>query len=241
MNVNELNPSNILFKKEPLILYKGNYELDIEKLRFLLKPTCTCQQNTKICLTLKKSHDYSVRILKNSTSEKVYTIKRKRFENTQFVCNPFNIIRRGFRQKIISYSIYGATENVIDRLKKLARSAKKYFPEWIIRVYHDGSISKKNICELECLLDGSELLDNVDFCDVRQLTFKALNISSLFPPFWRWLTIGDHSVEAFLSRDIDSCIGKREQLTINEWLSSKYFLHSLRGKHRIFFKVIKKV
>ena len=77
-------------------------------------------------------------------------------------------------------------------------------------------------------IDGE--LYNIDFCNINELTFETMNVKHIPDIFWRWLPIVEIFIDAFLSRDFNSCLGKREALVVNEWLETKHIFHSLRGK-----------
>ena len=64
------------------------------------------------------------------------------------------------------------------------------------RFYHNNSLNKSIICELECLRDNDSnvLLDNVDFCDISEIPLVNFNIDFMIERFWRWLPIGDDFV-----------------------------------------------
>lgn len=110
---------------------------------------------------------------------------------------------------------------------------KKFYPDWIIRVYHDSSILDDIKCELECLKDDQQkLFDNIDFCDIENLQstrINSWNANYTHSMMWRWFPIGDHLVDAFISRDTDSIIIQREIDSVNVWLSSDKYGHIMRG------------
>ena len=213
----------------------AKYNLNMDKTRFLIESECICKEENNICLKLNSNDTYTISITQNRNQSKQYVMDKEEFEYSNMTCDPFNVLRRGMHQKVISYSIYN-DENEYNNFDKnhlisLMKSAKKYFPDWVIRIYHNGTISKSDICELECLADEktNTLFDNVDFCDINRLTFESMDIKHLTPSFWRWLTVGDAFVDIFLSRDFDSCIGEREFLAVDEWLKENTLFHIMRG------------
>ena len=111
------------------------------------------------------------------------------------------------------------------------RAAKLFYPDWVIRVHHNGCLDQRLVCEVECLVDGhGNLYDNLQFCDVRALPAEAVDVARLPYTFWKWLPMGDLFVGTFLSRDWEACIGNREAVAVNEWLNTKYLFHTMRGK-----------
>ncbi len=111
-------------------------------------------------------------------------------------------------------------------------SAKKFYPDWTIRIYHDDSIDHSIICDLECIKDEKEdYLNNIDFCDVKKIPKTldtSVDYSYMLRMVWRWLPIGDQFVDVFISRDTDSCIFEREVSAVNDWLSSETLFHVMR-------------
>ena len=212
------------------------YGQHINRLREFLESECVCKEEYNVCLSLNANDTYTISVNQDSNQTTRYNLNEDVFFYSNIACDPFNVLRRGMHQKVISYSIYN-DENEYNNFDKnhlisLMKSAKKYFPDWVIRIYHNGTISKSDICELECLADEktNTLFDNVDFCDINRLTFESMDIKHLTPSFWRWLTVGDAFVDIFLSRDFDSCIGEREFLAVEEWLKQNTLFHIMRGK-----------
>lgn len=131
----------------------------------------------------------------------------------------------------------------------LIKLVRKYYSGWIIRIYHDSSILNDIKCELECLKDDEQnIFDNIDFCDVEKLPIvnsknnisnnlwndsniknNSWNANYTHSMIWRWFPIGDHLVEAFMSRDSDSLITQREIDSVNVWFNSGKYGHIMRG------------
>ncbi len=135
--------------------------------------------------------------------------------------------------KISSFFINKGKDNFYtDSLDINIRSAKRLYPGWTIRIYHDDSIDNSIICNLECSTDDHEVpLDNVDFCDIKQIPLNpqtTLDFSYILPMVWRWLPVGDMFVDLFISRDSDSCIFEREVSAVDEWLARNTLFHVMR-------------
>lgn len=183
---------------------------------------------------------YSIRVVNKSKNSinYAYNITFEQANELSFTCDAYNVLKRGFKQKVISYSLFGTGRNYYDKLKSLAKQVEKFYPGWIIRVYYDQSIDKSIICQVECEKDeNGELLDNADFCNVNKISLKLnksekssiLNGAYLDGTKWRWLPIGDSFVDVFSSRDIDSFIIQREVDSVNAWLNSEKDGHIMRG------------
>ena len=196
--------------------------------------SCQCRKND---LVLLKNVDEFIEIdVTGQNSSKFYKIHNKKIESSNMACDPFKVLRRGPNQKVIGYSVYGKKKIYYRYLKSIIKHVKQYYPDWTIRVYHDNETENSLICELECLKDNdNQLYDNIDFCNIEELAFQNLNLNYMIPTFWRWLPIGDHFVDAFQSRDSDSCIIEREVNAVNEWLKSNYSFHIMRG---LIFKIV---
>ena len=109
------------------------------------------------------------------------------------------------------------------------------YPGWLMRIYHDNTINKSIICEVECLKDqtSGQLIDNTDFCNVEQIPSNnsIWDGSYMHAMYWRWLPIGDHFVDIFSSRDSDSYILQREIDSVNSWMNSTKAGHIMRDHY----------
>ena len=208
----------------------ANYNMRVDMIRRLLDSECTCHAEKSICLRIEANDDYNITISDSGLDSISYKMSRNEFEHSNMACHPYSVLRRGLGQKIIAYSIANNPFNAT-HLKSLIQLGKKYFPAWTIRIYHNGTISKAIQCEFECLIDrtSGKLYDNIDFCNINELTYVAMDATNLEPSAWRWLPVGDLFVDYFLSRDFDSCPGEREYLAVNEWLQSNNLFHIIRG------------
>ena len=157
-----------------------------------------------------------------------------------FTCDLYNVLRRGYGQKVVSYSLYGSNPIYYTEIKKISQQVAKYFPDWIIRIHYDDTLNKSIICEYECLKDDvtGKYVDNIDFCNINQIPFgnplKTWNAQYMHSMKWRFLPIGDPFVDIFMSRDLDSWIIDREVEAVKEWLNSNTLFHIMRGCLRSF-------
>jgi len=206
--------------------------------KIIYKPNCNCKHDY---VELVKQHDrYIVRLINTDKYliNYAYNISLKHAKELNFTCDMYNVLKRGKNQKVISYSLFGTGRNYYDKLKKLTKQVKKFFPDWNIRVYYDNSIDKSIICEVECEKDElGKLLDNTDFCYVNKINLKLnssekssiLNGGYLDGTKWRWFPLGDSFVDVFSSRDIDSYVIQREFDSVSAWLKSEKHGHIMRG------------
>ena len=226
--------------------------VDTNRLELTFTNGCDCRRIEKILIERINFKEYTIRLSYNQN----YNIDLNTEKIFRVGCNLNKVLRRGRNQRVVSYSLFAASikEKEIDAkytdlLRELAYTIHKYFPDWLIRIYYDGSdsrILKKNlICSLECLTDRvtSKLIDNVDFCDISRLPFDVSGTRDLIGEsakrvwsakyihgmIWRWLPIGDSLVHSFMSRDTDSIIIQREIDSIHVWLNSNRSGHIMRG------------
>ena len=147
----------------------------------------------------------------------------KDYETT--TCDLYNVLRRGYGQKVVSYSLYGTNELYYKELKNLTELVRKFYPTWIIRIYYDGTINSSLVCEYECLKDSKtgEYVDIIDFCKINEIPFgnphRTWNAKFMHSMKWRFLPIGDPFVDMFMSRDLDSWIIDREVEAVGKLLA----------------------
>ena len=61
-----------------------------------------------------------------------------------------------------------------------------------------------------------------------ELAFKTGNVEGLHAMTWRFLVMGDRTIEKFAIRDLDSSLTSRERAAVDEWENSNYPLHGMR-------------
>lgn len=151
----------------------------------------------------------------------------------QSMCSSFSA-HRGDQQKVIAVSYYSYDADLDKRRLYFPGIwanlflAKKYYPGWTVRLYHDLDDSdpkSKLLCHLACTEPDFDLCHAQDIPalgDVRKMT----------PMMWRFLPIIDPQVSYFMSRDLDSRINQREADAVQEWLLSKKSFHIMRDHPR---------
>lgn len=200
---------------------------------FRLIPKCLCQKET---ILIREYKDYFNIMIENQLDSLYfsYNLSRQFFNSLTVTCDLYKVLRRGVNQKIISYSIQSDVEDHHLKyiLKTNIKRAKRLYPNWVVRVYHKGSLSPNEECELECLrMKNRELLDNTDICDVTRLPVDLYNTwdaSYILSSMLKYLPVGDDLVKAFVSRSVISCLFDREVAAVNEWLSSGRHFHVMR-------------
>jgi len=107
--------------------------------------------------------------------------------------------------KIISMSVWGNNPRYILGAKRQIDLAKKYYPDWKIRIYTDNPLN----------FLGEEI--------------ETVKISDgSYGMFWRFLALFDSEENIVMVRDSDSRTTIREQRCIQEWLSSDKTFHTFK-------------
>lgn len=225
-------------------------KLDSIKLAAHIHSTCACRRELiRIHRDINNSSNINTKNERlridvitdtdNSTILKSYAFVTS---ETSLACRAYESLRRGPNQRVISYSVYGNNSLYRRYLQLIARTAKKIYPGWVVRFYHDGALSHEDVCNLECLQNESsgELLDNVDVCNVNEIAYRDLKPgAAMIPTFWRWLPIGDDFVDVFLSRDSDFCVVERDREAVDDWIQSGSLFHVMRGKIKHYISFLK--
>lgn len=183
--------------------------------------SCECQKDIKIKV-IKLDKIYEI-----ISGNKQYTLD----SSPSLTCELGKSLKRGPNQKIISYSLYGKNFRYYNLLENIIIKSKQFYPDHILRIYHDDSINKSIICKNECLNN------HVEFCNIHQTplslidTKKVLDLKYVHSMMWRFLPIGDSFVDSFMSRDLDSLLLQREVDSVQEWLKSENIGHIMRGNN----------
>ena len=119
--------------------------------------------------------------------------------------------------KVISMSVWGTNPSYSIGAIKNAELAKKLFPDWICRIFVDGTVPSHHI---ETLLKFS----NVEIAQV--------NNEKIFGAYWRFYSMFQSDHDIVISRDSDSRLSEREVKCIDEWLSSDKKYSIIRDHQR---------
>ena len=154
----------------------------------------------------------------------------------QSTCNNFTSAL-GAGQRVLSYSYYrpdphsGKPSDTVERFlglfQPLAESARRLFPGWRLRIYHNVTSEDREALELFCQLYCNYSF--LDLCDTRDLPGIG-DLNAQFPVgrFWRFQVLADPTVEMFGSRDSDSFLSEREAAAVSAWLRSGEQFHVMR-------------
>lgn len=113
--------------------------------------------------------------------------------------------------KIISMSVWGNTPRYIEGAIRQVDLAKKYYPDWVVRIYTDNSNPYKHLNNVECIQGDST-----------------------YGMFWRFLPLFESDDNIVMVRDSDSRITVREAKAIDEWLQSDKKFHVFRDHEAHF-------
>jgi hypothetical protein len=109
--------------------------------------------------------------------------------------------------KIISMSVWGTDPRYIVGAKRQVELAKKYYPDWKVRIYTDNP---ENYPELK---------NKVDFYKIEDESYGM---------FWRFLPMFEDKDNIVMVRDSDSRITEREVRAIDEWIESEKSFHTFK-------------
>jgi len=232
------------FYYSPTLFLKNSFEniffQPLEKFVYF-ESQCKCKKDDQIVL-----HKYSSYYTVNSynrtqnSTKYLYKITNDEFQRLNLTCGMYNSLRRGKSQKVLAFALYGNDTFFYDKLRVIAKQVRELYSDWSIRVYHDNSIKKSIICEIECAIEKNRPLDIADFCNIENdtrlapinlndLNKKLSNFSYIHAMKWRWLPLGDSFVEAVSSRDTDSFLLQREVDSVSVWTKSNKVGHIMRG------------
>jgi hypothetical protein len=228
-----LTITDLLTNEESIIFYEEKIEY------FGLKSDCACKDNAKLTILKFPKNQKQDKVEKSYVSDNIL-FDYQDITSLNFTCNIYSELRRGSKQKVIGFSLYGKDKAYYKKLKNITLSVKKLYPDWLIRIYHDSSIDNDIKCEIECQIDNetNKIIDNTDFCNVEETYFNLENYISnttfdlryVNAMMWRWFPLFDDHVDIFSSRDSDSYILQREVDSVNVWLESENIGHIMRGE-----------
>lgn len=211
---------------------------------FYHKQFCECKIDGIIGVEKSINQEYKVTILNNTIGSRtlLYSLKEENLANLSLTCDSYRNLRRGPGQKVISLSFVKNDQVNFNNLKLLAQTVKKLYPDWVIRVYHNGSLSSDEICNLECADDEQmRFMHNMDFCDISNSLIGVANskLVNVRPSLWRLLPIGDDFVDVFLAGEIDETFIERNS-DYSNWRLSIENIEKLKGFFNIRDRLLAK-
>ncbi|KAG4073320.1 hypothetical protein HA402_002665 [Bradysia odoriphaga] len=131
----------------------------------------------------------------------------------------------GSNQSVVTYSYFNGkriNRNYTLDIQENLENIRLFYPGWLMRVYSDMPLTHE-LCNLVC--EHSDFY----FCPVEFADELGIGtVSKEFPMQWRFLVLGDNTVQKFLVRDLDSRITQREADAVIEWERSSKIFHAMR-------------
>jgi protein O-GlcNAc transferase len=115
--------------------------------------------------------------------------------------------------KVVSFSLYGENPIYCAGCIKNAILKKSIFKDWEMWVYHNDTVPKSVLEDLEKL--NVKLINTNEFND-------------FFGSLWRFRVMDTDNIEFFISRDCDSRISERDEVAVQEWIESGKSFHIIR-------------
>lgn len=123
---------------------------------------------------------------------------------------------------------------IVPNLKKL----RDIYPDWLVRIYTNVPINDQTCglicqhdhlfwCNIERIPDLGMKFVGQSFSLSLSLLFSG-DLSSLNGRVWRFLPLGDQTVDIFVSRDLDSLVTVRERSAVMEWEGYNKTFHLMR-------------
>ena len=122
----------------------------------------------------------------------------------------------------ISFGLYGTNPKYLQGMIRNIELQPQVFPGWVVRVYHDDSVTQEWLGKLQEAATQSQT--TVEFISMSQSQIKG----TIAGMFWRFLVADDGNVDRYIIRDSDSRLNLREKHAINEWIMSGKSAHNMR-------------
>ena len=116
-NVRILAKNDVFSYKSKDPMLTADYGTNLEKLRNLLEPQCSCHLDKAVCFSQTEFDDYRV-FLKSGNATSSYKLELYELDNANIGCNPFHVLRRGKNQKVISYTLSSLSSAGVSHLKR---------------------------------------------------------------------------------------------------------------------------
>ncbi|KKN46758.1 hypothetical protein LCGC14_0669820 [marine sediment metagenome] len=105
-----------------------------------------------------------------------------------------------------------------DYLPAAIRTYRTIYPEWELRIHHDGTVLESDYGQTLQWLADAGIVKLVHMGPADKLCESML---------WRMAPLDDPEVEYFVCRDIDSCPTPRERKAVDTWIDSGKIIHSI--------------
>ena len=117
---------------QPLLMQPRILNSDSHNTKIIYSSKCECQLEE---IRFEKS-GLNIRI--SNGNENIQEFTESQFKNLNFTCDIYNTFKRNESQlKVVAFSLYGNLEKYNKDMKLIANAVQKFYPDWIMRVYHD--------------------------------------------------------------------------------------------------------
>ncbi len=117
------------------------------------------------------------------------------------------------KKHVIAFSLWGNQERYINGAIRNLLLRHDFYPNWEIWIYLDQSVPQ-SICDKLTQLGAV-------------LKYQSTQQTNQQKLCWRFKVVNHKDVGRFLVRDIDSVFSMRERLTVEEWLQSDKWFHTI--------------
>ena len=119
------------------------------------------------------------------------------------------------QKMVVAFSLFGCAPIYGETAILNAKAMPDVYPGWEMWVYHDKTVP-------------SHVLKRLSALNVRLISAEEENVTHMPGTFWRFLALESSECAAVIMRDADSVISGREQVLVQEWISSDQSFHVIR-------------
>jgi hypothetical protein len=112
---------------------------------------------------------------------------------------------------VVSFGLYGDNPKYVGGAVKNCELMGGVFPAWVMRVYHDKTVTARTLQQLK---DAGCRLELVEVTTGQKSATAGM--------FWRFYVADDDTVQRWIVRDSDSRVNKRSANAVAEWFRSGY-------------------
>ncbi len=158
--------------------------------------------------------------IENAKISGINSLKLKEAQNSTYhkysfpsnLIQPFNILDKS--KNIISFSLFGDNPKYCENAIVNAELASTIYPSWLCRFYCDTQVPKYIIARLQA--------------HKAQIILKPTLKNRSDMLLWRFLVMGDRSVDRYIVRDCDAVINSKESRAVEAWIASDKRFHIMR-------------
>lgn len=118
-------------------------------------------------------------------------------------------------KRVIAMALYGNDNDYLSGALENAIIVQREWKGWMLRVYHDESVS-------------ADILHMLHHLAVELVPVSAIRGDDHAGLFWRYFVLRDPSVTRFIVRDADARLTHRDRMAVAEWVASDHLFHVMR-------------